>query len=36
MTSILAYAPLGELLGYGAVIVAVVVLPIYVLWTLPR
>ena len=32
MTSILAYAPLGELLAYGAV----AVLLIYVFWTLPR
>ena len=34
--TIASYATLGELLGYGAVVVAVFALLIYVLWTLPR
>ena len=36
MASIFSYATLGELLGYGAVVGAVVALLIYVFWTLPR
>ena len=34
--TIASYATTGELLGYGTVVVAVVALLIYVLWTLPR